>query len=100
MLFSLGKMGAADVNGVIKNDNNFCSLAIKGKKIVRRQDAPKVYDMTTVAYVVTPDYVHKYNGIFEGLVRGVNIPPERAIDIDTPLDFKIAEFLLSNNVNL
>jgi len=87
-------------NMVIKNDNNFCSLAIKGKKIVRRQDAPKVYDMTTVAYVVTPDYVHKYNGIFEGLVRGVNIPPERAIDIDTPLDFKIAEFLLSNNVNL
>mgnify|MGYP006137917485 CR=1 FL=1 len=87
-------------NMVIKNENNFCSLAIKGKKIVRRQDAPKVYDMTTVAYVVTPDYVHKYNGIFEGLVRSVNIPIERAIDIDTPLDFKIAEFLLSNNMNL
>ena len=87
-------------NMVIKNENNFCSLAIKGKKIVRRQDAPKVYDMTTVAYVVTPDYVHKYNGIFEGLVRSVNIPIERSIDIDTPLDFKIAEFLLSNNMNL
>jgi N-acylneuraminate cytidylyltransferase len=34
-------------------------------------------------------------GLFEGRARVVHIPPERAVDIDTLLDFKIAECLLS-----
>lgn len=63
--------------------------------IARRQDAPDVYDMTTVAYVVRPGFVMQNNAIFEGRVRAVNVPIERAIDIDTLLDFKIAECLLS-----
>lgn len=62
--------------------------------IVRRQDAPVVYDMTTVAYVANPEFVMKHNGTFEGRVRSVHIPAERAIDIDTPQDFKIAECLI------
>jgi CMP-N-acetylneuraminic acid synthetase len=33
-------------------------------------------------------------GIFEGNVRAVLVPPERAIDIDTLLDFKFAEQLI------
>jgi len=63
--------------------------------IGRRQDSPDVYDMTTVAYVVQPEFVMDNNSIFEGRVRAINIPRERAVDIDTLLDFKIAEFLLS-----
>jgi CMP-N-acetylneuraminic acid synthetase len=63
--------------------------------ITRRQDAPIVYDMATVAYVACPEFVMTHNGAFEGRVRAVHVPPERAIDIDTLLDFQIAEFLLS-----
>jgi N-acylneuraminate cytidylyltransferase len=63
--------------------------------IVRRQDVPAVYDMTTVAYVARPGFVMTRNGIFEGRVRSVHVPLERAIDIDTALDFKIAECLMS-----
>lgn len=63
--------------------------------IVRRQDAPVVYDMTTVAYVASPEFVMTRNGILDGRVRQVHIPPERAVDIDTLLDFRIAEFLVS-----
>jgi len=63
--------------------------------IVRRQDAPVVYDMTTVAYVARPQFVMSRNGIFEGSVRHVHVPIERALDIDTLMDFKIAECLMS-----
>jgi CMP-N-acetylneuraminic acid synthetase len=62
--------------------------------IVRRQDVPVVYDMTTVAYVARPEFVMARNGIFEGRVRSVHVPLERALDIDTALDFKIAECLM------
>jgi len=64
--------------------------------VVRRQEAPVVYDMTTVAYVATPEFVMTRNGIFEGRVRQVHVPAERALDIDTLLDFRFAEFLMSN----
>ena len=63
--------------------------------IARRQDAPAVYDMATVCYVANPVFVMTHNAIFEGKVRAVNIPIERAIDIDTLLDFQIAECLLN-----
>lgn len=63
--------------------------------IVRRQDAPTVFDMTTVTYVARPEFVMTHHGTFEGRVRAVHVPNERAIDIDTLLDFQIAECLLS-----
>ena len=63
--------------------------------LVRRQDAPTVFDMATVAYVARPEFVLTHNGTFEGRVRAVHVPTERAIDIDTLLDFQIAECLLN-----
>lgn len=62
--------------------------------IVRRQDTHVVYDMTTVAYVARSEFVMTRNSIFDGRVRHVHIPAERALDIDTPLDFRIAECLM------
>ena len=66
-----------------------------GETITRRQDTPNIYDMTTVAYVTTPKFVLENDGIFSGKVRHVHIPIERALDIETSFDFKIAELLLS-----
>ena len=63
--------------------------------IARRQDAPVVYDMATVCSVANPEFVMTHNATFEGKVKAVNIPTERAIDIDTLVDFQIAESLLS-----
>lgn len=62
--------------------------------LTRRQDAPDVYDMTTVAYVTAPDFVMYADTIFAGRVRAVRIPVERAVDIDTLMDFRVAECLL------
>ncbi len=63
--------------------------------IARRQDAPVVYDMATVCYVANPEFVMTHNSTFEGRVKAVHVPAERAIDIDTLLDFKIAECFLN-----
>lgn len=63
--------------------------------IVRRQDAPIVYDMTTVAYVLNTNFVLKHASLFEGSVHAVHVPIERALDIDTLLDFKMAEMLIA-----
>jgi CMP-N-acetylneuraminic acid synthetase len=63
--------------------------------IARRQDAPVVYDMATVCYVANPEFVMTHNATFDGRVKAVHVPTERAIDIDTLLDFNIAESLLN-----
>jgi N-acylneuraminate cytidylyltransferase len=70
-------------------------LENSGSRIVRRQEAPTIFDITTVCYVLNPDFVLRQNSIFEGRVRGIEIPSERALDIDTFFDFQIAEFFLS-----
>jgi CMP-N-acetylneuraminic acid synthetase len=62
--------------------------------IACRQDAPVVYDMATVCYVANPGFMMTHNAMFEGRVKAVQVPVERAIDIDTLLDFQIAECLL------
>lgn len=83
-------------NMVTIDGDGDCGLVIsKNDSFTRRQDAPAVYDMTTVAYVANPDFVMGKNGTFEGKVRSVYVPPERALDIDTAFDFKIAECLLN-----
>lgn len=64
------------------------------KQITRRQDAPEVYDMATVAYVASPKFIMEAKAIFEGKVKAVLIPEERALDIDTELDLKFAEILI------
>ena len=62
--------------------------------LTRRQDAPEVFDITTVAYVVNSGFIMKQNGLFEGLVKSIRVPIERSIDIDTIFDFEVAEFLM------
>lgn len=81
-------------NMVRRNHDETVNVVISaGESIVRRQDAPVLYDMTTVAYVTSPGYVVEHEGIFGGRVGYVHVPPERALDIDTALDFRIAECL-------
>lgn len=83
-------------NMVMLDDKGYARVVISADQgIHRRQTAPTVYDMTTVAYAARSAFILKANSIFEGKVGAVVVPAERAIDIDTELDFKLAEFLLS-----
>jgi len=82
-------------NMVMLNEQGFANLVLPpDETITRRQDAPKVFDVTTVAYVFRPDFIMKMKSLFDGKIRTVVIPEERAVDIDTELDFQFAEFIL------
>lgn len=80
----------------IDGDGNTSLLIQNENKLTRRQDSPKLFDVTTVAYVVKPLFVKENDNIFEGRVGSIEVPAERAIDIDSPMDFKIAECLFNS----
>jgi CMP-N-acetylneuraminic acid synthetase len=65
----------------------------------RRQDAPPVFDITTVAYAARCEYVLRTHHLLDGKVRATLVPDERAVDIDTELDLAFAEFLLKRRHN-
>ena len=79
----------------VREDGSVGLVIPSSHDIVRRQDAPVVYDMTTVGYVARPEFVMSTERMFDGRVRRVYVPPARALDIDTPLDFVIAEALMA-----
>ena len=87
-------------NMVKKKEYNQIELVIQqANKYSRRQDAPKVFTLAPACYIGKPSVILTKNSIFEGKVAGVEIPRERAIDIDTELDFQIAEYLFKSKGN-
>ena len=81
---------------MVREENGFVKLLVDSNKTYsRRQDTPKAFDMTTVAYVTRPEFIKRNQSIFDGMVKSLVIPGERAIDIDTKLDFEIAEMLIN-----
>ena len=86
-------------NMITLDEQNCANLVLPlDKQIIRRQDALPVYDMTTVAYAANPQFIVEGKSIFDGKVKSVIIPEERAIDIDTELDFQFAEYLMTNRM--
>jgi len=66
-----------------------------GNRVTRRQDAPRTYRLNGAVYVTTRDIIMKQNMITGDDTRAYIMPLERSIDIDTDLDFKLAEILIS-----
>lgn len=77
------------------NSDGFAEIVKKGERpIVRRQDAPEVYSLTPAAYVVKKSALYDYEHWSKAKCKIQPIPRERAVDIDTEIDFKIVEFLM------
>lgn len=68
-------------------------------KIIRRQDAPKSYDMNASIYIWKRDIILNENSIFLEKTGLYVMPEERSIDIDTEFDFKFVDFLMKENKN-
>ncbi len=84
-------------NMVIADNSMRLKLIGNNLTLNRRQDAPSCYDLTTVAYVSRPKFILESNSMWEGSVKGIEVPIERSIDIDTEFDFKIAKLLMESS---
>ena len=87
-------------NMVKESSNNLIELVNKPANLIsRRQDAPEVFDITTVVYVANVEFIMKNNNLFDGIVTSVEVPKHRAVDIDDMYDFNFAESILNNTFN-
>lgn len=84
-------------NMVKVDKGGYVQTLIEGEYF-RRQDAPEAFDLTTLVYLMRPNFIMTHENLWQGRVRGVLIPQERSIDIDTELDFNIAEFLMQEQI--
>lgn len=63
----------------------------------QRQDRPIAYKFSGAIYLRKRRLLEDWNGVDFALgsdVRGILIPPERAIDINTPIDLVVAEAMI------
>lgn len=82
-------------NMVVLDDAGYARLVVPPElEVRRRQDAPRVYDMATVAYAARREQALSERPWYQSKVRAVIVPLERAVDIDTELDLQFAEFLV------
>lgn len=62
---------------------------------VRRQDMAAVYALNGAVYVARVDWLRENKSFLSAETAGYVMPRERSMDIDTELDFKIAEAVLN-----
>jgi CMP-N,N'-diacetyllegionaminic acid synthase len=81
----------------VQDDGTLTPLAT-GERAYRRQDAQMTHTLNgALYYFETPWFLAGKTFIDDGTVAYI-MPPERSIDIDTALDWTIAEFLLGKTV--
>ena len=84
-----------DAMGVLK-----MSKSLGNGTVLARQRAPAVFEHVAGTYVLTTRYLRSANHLLDGRAFGYQIPPSKAFDIDSELDFSIIEFLLKRQLGL
>ena len=75
--------------------NDRLKKLIDSGDITRRQDLPPAYALNGALYFAATDWLRHSKTFLNDETTAYLMPPERSLDIDTPLDWKIAELLLS-----
>ena len=83
-----------DKSGALKICKNLPST------IVRRQDAPPVYEHVASIYVFSPEYIHSASYLLDGHTEGYDIGSEKSLDVDSDLDFLLVEYLMKRKLGL
>ena len=81
-----------------KNKNELKISKKYKKKIVKRQDAPITFDLTTVSFVIKRDFLMKTKDLKKSKMGYIVVPEERSVDIDNIQDFKYAEYLYKDKI--
>jgi len=79
---------------------NGCIRKVKtlDKPVVRRQDAPQVYDMNASIYIWKRDALLNRDTLFTEKTSLYVMPEERSVDIDTELDWEFVEFAMGKRL--
>ncbi|MDP1725456.1 MAG: acylneuraminate cytidylyltransferase family protein [Bacteroidota bacterium] len=79
-----------------------CGLLIKSKTgyYTRRQDCPVVYQYNGAIYVINTNSIYRTPMSQFKKVKGFMMDELTSLDIDNPLDWNWAEFLIENNLVL
>lgn len=81
-------------NMVMLDVDGYASLLQPSPTLVaRRQEAPKVFDLSTVAYVTRPQHVMSMTSVLQGRVRLVEVDRRVAVDVDDDIDLILARAL-------
>lgn len=70
------------------------------RPVVRRQDAPKVYEHVASIYVISPDYLRRGTGLLSGRTNGYDIGIPKSQDIDSEFDFEFVEYLMKKRLGI
>ncbi len=65
------------------------------QRINNRQEAPIVYDVSTVTFILKCSFLLSATSIYDGDTRAIILPKGHCVDIDTEDDISYAEFLLA-----
>jgi CMP-N-acetylneuraminic acid synthetase len=86
-------------NMVEYKKNGFLKLCkILKKKIIRRQDAPKVYSHVAGVYALSPNFIKNKNNLMDGNCLGYEVKTECSFDIDNEHDLEIVKYFFKKNV--
>ena len=79
---------------------NYLGLVCKSKRrIVRRQDAPKIYDLNASIYIWNRMNLLSSKKLITKNTIFFQMPYSRSIDIDDEFDFMMVKYILKNNLN-
>ena len=78
-----------EINGSLKISKSL------NDTIIRRQDAPKVFEHVASIYVLRPSYIINGSGLLSGNTTGYLIDVEKSYDVDSEEDFAYVQYLLN-----
>ncbi len=64
----------------------------------RRQQLPPIYVLNGALYLASRTFLERELSFHSANTVGYVMPPERSVDIDTPLDWQWGEFLMQKNL--
>ena len=82
-----------DANGVVRLSKPLPNA------VTRRQDAPAAYDMNASIYVWRREALFEDPALFRSDTALFVMPEDRSMDIDTELDFRIVQMLLTERAH-
>lgn len=81
---------------VNKSMKDFIKEEVKNK---RSQDLPTYYRLNGAIYVADIKYLYKLNGFIGEKTNAFVMSQKHSVDIDTELDFKLAEIIIESELN-